>query len=205
MQPDESDAFDRLTRTIVQQVEAMKAMVNAFSDYARAPQILLRDVDVNELVADVVELYRASNSEVVIETELAGDVPVFEADADRLRQILHNLIKNAIEASPSGDEARVRIETRLVRESSRDLVEIRTQDFGRGLPEDMSEDIFEPHVTTKTRGSGLGLAIVKKIVEEHGGVVWAENQAQGGASVVMRFPVVSGDSQSASVTRIQAI
>lgn len=205
MQPDESDAFDRLTRTIVQQVEAMKAMVNAFSDYARAPQILLRDVDVNELVADVVELYRASKSEVVIETELAGNVPVLEADADRLRQILHNLIKNAIEASPSGDEAKVRIETRLVRESARDLIEIRTQDFGRGLPEDLAEDIFEPHVTTKIRGSGLGLAIVKKIVEEHGGVVWAENQAQGGASIVMRFPVVSGHSQSSSVTRIQAV
>lgn len=205
MQADESDAFDRLTRTIVQQVEAMKAMVNAFSDYARAPQIQLRDVDVNELVSDVVELYRASNSEIVIDTELAGDVPPLEADADRLRQILHNLIKNAIEASASAGEVRIRIETQLVRESSRDLVEVRTRDFGRGLPENMAEDIFDPHVTTKTKGSGLGLAIVKKIVEEHGGTVWAENQAQGGASVVMRFPVAHGDAQSASVTRRQAI
>jgi nitrogen fixation/metabolism regulation signal transduction histidine kinase len=98
----------------------------------------------------------------------------------------------------------VRIETLLVKGPPRDLIEIRTRDFGRGLPEDMAEDIFDPHVTTKTKGSGLGLAIVKKIVEEHGGVVWAENETQG-ASVIMQFPVVSGDSQSASETRRQAI
>jgi nitrogen fixation/metabolism regulation signal transduction histidine kinase len=202
---DDSNALDRLTRTIVQQVEAMKAMVNAFSDYARAPQMQLRDVDINELVTDVVELYRAGNSETDIEIVLADDLPPLEADADRLRQILHNLVKNALEAGPPGGAARIVIETLLVKESSRDLIEIRTHDFGRGLPDDMTEDIFEPHVTTKTKGSGLGLAIVKKIVEEHGGVVWAENQAGGGASVIMRFPVVSGDSQSTPMTKTQAI
>ena len=69
----------------------------------------------------------------------------------------------------------------------------------------MAEDIFDPHVTSKTKGSGLGLAIVKKIVEEHGGVVWAENEAQGGASVIVQFPIVSGDSRAASMTRRQAI
>ena len=205
MQADDGNALDRLTRTIVQQVEAMKTMVNAFSDYARAPRMQLLDVNVNELVTDVVELYRASDSEIIIETELADDVPPLEADADRLRQILHNLIKNALEASPSDSAARILIETLLIKESSRDLIEIRTHDFGRGLSEDMAEDIFAPHVTTKTKGSGLGLAIVKKIVEEHGGVVWAENQTQGGASVIMQFPVVSGDSQSASMTKRKAI
>ncbi len=204
MQAEDSDALDRLTRTIVQQVEAMKAMVNAFSDYARAPRMQLRDVDVNELITDVVELYRAGNSEIDIETVLVDDLPPLEADTDRLRQILHNLIKNALEASPSDDTARVRIETLFVKGPSRDLIEIRTRDFGRGLPEDMTEDIFDPHVTTKTKGSGLGLAIVKKIVEEHGGVVWAENKTQG-ASVVMQFPVGSGDSLSAPATRRQAI
>ncbi len=201
----DSNALDRLTRTIVQQVEAMKAMVNAFSDYARAPQIQLRDVDVNELVNDVVELYRASDSEVVIETTLAKDLPPLEADADRLRQILHNLIKNALEASPPETPARIHIETLFVKEPSRDLVEIRTRDFGRGLPENLTDDIFDPQVTTKTKGSGLGLAIVKKIVEEHGGVVWAESQPQGGASVIMQFPVVSGDSRSSPMTQRQAI
>lgn len=204
IQVEDSDAFDRLTRTIVQQVEAMKAMVNAFSDYARAPRMQLRDVDVNELITDVVELYRASNSEIDLETALADDLPPLEADTDRLRQVLHNLIKNALEASPSDGAARVRIETLFVKGPSRNLIEIRTRDFGRGLPENMTEDIFDPHVTTKTKGSGLGLAIVKKIVEEHGGVVWAENETKG-ASVTMQFPVVSGDSQSASETRKQAI
>ena len=205
MPVDDNNALDRLTRTIVQQVEAMKSMVNAFSDYARAPQIQLRDVDVNELVTDVVELYRASNSEIIIDTALAEDLPTLEADADRLRQILHNLVKNALEASPSDGPTRIIIETRLAKEPSRELIEIRIRDFGRGLPEDIAEDIFDPHVTTKTKGSGLGLAIVKKIVEEHGGVVWAENQAQGGASITMHFPVVSADSNSQSMTRSQAI
>ena len=204
MSAEDGDALDRLTRTIVQQVEAMKTMVNAFSDYARAPRMQLHDVDVNELIADVVELYRASDDEVDLETTLADDLPLLEADTDRLRQILHNLIKNALEASPSDSVARVRIETLFVKGSSRDLIEIRTRDFGRGLPENMTEDIFDPHVTTKTKGSGLGLAIVKKIVEEHGGVVWAENKAQG-ASVVMQFPVVSGDARSAPATRRQVI
>jgi nitrogen fixation/metabolism regulation signal transduction histidine kinase len=205
MPADDSDALDRLTRTIVQQVEAMKAMVNAFSDYARAPRMQLRDVDVNELVTDVVELYRASDSKIIIETEFADDLPPLEADADRLGQILHNLIKNALEAGPSDGAARIVIETLFVKEPSRDLIEIRTHDFGRGLPQDLAEDIFDPHVTTKTKGSGLGLAIVKKIVEEHGGVVWAENQPHGGASVIVRLPVVSGDTKFASMTRKQAI
>jgi len=205
MPADDSNALDRLTRTIVQQVEAMKSMVNAFSDYARAPQIKLRDVDVNELITDVVELYKTSNSESVIETQLAEDLPLLEADADRLRQILHNLVKNALEASPPDGAARILIETQFVKESSRDFIEIRTHDFGRGLPVDMVDDIFDPHVTTKTKGSGLGLAIVKKIVEEHGGVVWAENQAEGGATVIMQLPVIPGDSQSAKMAEKQAI
>jgi nitrogen fixation/metabolism regulation signal transduction histidine kinase len=165
----------------------------------------LRNSDVNELVADLVELYRASDSETVIETRLGDDVPPLEADADRLRQILHNLIKNALEASEPDNPVRILIETRYVKEPSRELVEIRTRDYGRGLPENMAEDIFNPQVTTKTRGSGLGLAIVKKIVEEHGGVVWAENEPQGGATVVMQFPVVSVDSEPASTTQRQAI
>ena len=113
MQAEDGDALDRLTRTIVQQVEAMKTMVNAFSDYARAPRMQLRDVDVNELITDVVELYRAGDSEIDLETALADDLPLMEADTDRLRQILHNLIKNALEASPSDGTARVRIETAL--------------------------------------------------------------------------------------------
>jgi nitrogen fixation/metabolism regulation signal transduction histidine kinase len=204
MQAEDSEALDRLTRTIVQQVEAMKTMVNAFSDYARAPRMQLRDVDVNELITDVVELYRASNSEIDLETALADDLPPLEADTDRLRQILHNLIKNALEASPSDSAARVRIETLFVKGPSRNRIEIRIRDFGRGLPENMTEDIFDPHVTTKTKGSGLGLAIVKKIVEEHGGVVWAENKAEG-AIVIMQFTVVSGDARSTPATRKQAI
>jgi nitrogen fixation/metabolism regulation signal transduction histidine kinase len=209
---EDSDALDRLTRTIVQQVEAMKAMVNAFSDYARTPRMLIQTIDLNELITDVVALYRGGDGdsfidgESLIETELAENLPPVEVDPDRIRQILHNLIKNSLEAGAVEGPARILIETRFLRESSRDIVEIRTRDWGRGFSDDIAEHVFEPYVTTKTKGSGLGLAIVKKIVEEHGGVVWAENQSDGGASVVMQLPVVtSAQSQTDAVAQKQAI
>ncbi|MDX1434505.1 MAG: ATP-binding protein [Gammaproteobacteria bacterium] len=197
MSSGDEEALDRLTRTIVQQVEAMKAMVNAFSDYARTPRMQLRELDLNELITDVVELYRASATRQVIETRLEKDLPRLEADTDRLRQILHNLLKNALEASPRNRTARVLIETRRLSEAGRELVEMRTRDWGRGFPSDIAEHAFEPYVTSKTKGSGLGLAIVKKIVEEHGGMVWAESPPDGGACVVVQFPVVAHAAESA--------
>ena len=184
---DDSQVFDRLTRTIVQQVESMKSMVNAFSDYARSPRMELEALDVNELVRDVVELYRDSDGTTRVCAELDGPVPPLRADAGRLRQVLHNLVRNALDAS-EGDDGTVVVSTRSVQDAARNYVDVCVHDHGPGFPTDILDRVFEPYVTTKPKGTGLGLAIVKKIVEEHGGLVWADNNGGTGASVTMRFP-----------------
>ncbi|MCP5149384.1 MAG: HAMP domain-containing protein [Ectothiorhodospiraceae bacterium] len=201
----EGEALDRLTRTIVQHVEAMKEMVNAFSDYARSPRMQAIPVDVNDVITDVTELYRAAPERQTIALELACDLPMPAADPDQLRQVLHNLIKNAIEAQPDGP-ARVTVHTALVEAEGRRAIEVRVRDHGPGFPADIVDRVFEPYVTTKTKGTGLGLAIVKKIVEEHGGTVRAENEPDGGASVVLRLAVdASGHASRGQSTHREAV
>ena len=191
MTASEAVLLDSSTRTIIQQVESMKNMVNAFSDYARSPRMRPLPLDLTGLILDVVELYRAGEGGNAIRTELAEQLPLFSADPDRLRQALHNLIKNALEASAPGPNRLVLIKTAWVPDMTGPYIELRVRDQGSGFPENIMDQVFQPYVTTKPEGSGLGLAIVKKIVEEHGGVVWAENNPKGGASVVIRFPVVA--------------
>jgi signal transduction histidine kinase len=147
------------------------------------------------------ELYRGNETIQPVELKLSKLPPV-QADPDRLRQILHNLIKNAIEANEGVTSPLVTIETRCARETSRSYIEIRVSDGGPGFRSDIVDKVFDPYVTTKPKGNGLGLAIVKRIVEEHGGVVWAENQKTGGARVVIQLPVAArnaepGDASSA--------
>ena len=184
MEGAERDTLDRLTRTIVHQVEALKNMVNAFSEYARSPVMQPRRLSVNELVRDVAELYQGGSQTLTrLHTRLAEDLPRVDADPDRLRQILHNLIKNALESAP---ESRVMITTRAA--AAEPAIELEVSDNGPGFPPDLVARIFEPYVTSKARGSGLGLAIVKKIAEEHGGRVHAGNAEGGGARVTVVLP-----------------
>ena len=186
MAEEESELLDRLTRTIVQQVEGMKGMVNAFSEYARSPQLNPELVDLSALVTDVAELYLASHT---IRTDVSKELSEIELDPDKIRQVLHNLIKNALEASEKGD-AVVSISAGIECERGRNHLDLRVSDEGNGFPPDILEQVFEPYVTSKPRGTGLGLAIVKRIVEEHGGAVRVENNDEAGASVIMRFPIV---------------
>ncbi len=190
MDADEANTLDRMTNTIIQQVGTMKEMVNAFSDYARPPQIRPEQLNINPMIEEVVMLYQQVDNKIRVELTLDQALPKIEADQNRLRQILNNLIKNAIEAASDQAETQLTITTRSHSHSAdRDFVEIRILDNGPGFPDDLLGEIFEPYVTTKKRGTGLGLAIVKKIVEEHGGIVWVENTKQGGA-VIIRLPVV---------------
>ena len=183
---EEARILDRATQTIVAQVEAMKSMVNAFGEYARQPRGEVGMVDVNQLVRDVAELYRANAAGARLELDLAPELPKVRADADRLRQVLHNLFNNALEALGERGDGWVRVVTRGSADG--EAVEVEVSDNGPGIPEEMLERLFEPYVTSKSRGTGLGLAIVKKIVEEHGGTVWAENRPEGGARLVIRLP-----------------
>lgn len=202
MSSQDAEILDRLTRTIVQQVEGMKEMVNAFSDYARTPQVRPQWLNLNTLVADVVELYRSDVSAGTIKTRLSRELPAIYADPDRIGQVLHNLIKNALEASTTGQGAGVAVETRCVKDSARSYISLTISDSGGGFADGIIEQVFEPYVTTKPRGTGLGLAIVRKIVEEHGGVVYARNNRRGGATVSVRLPAKSGaEERSGNMTR----
>jgi len=176
----EAQTLDRMTHTIIQQVDSMKEMVNAFSEYARSPQIIMKPLALDEIVNEVLDLYP---SKVICRS--LENVQV-EADAGRLRQVLHNVLKNALESNPTAPQ--ITVSTTTHEENTTRFVELKIKDNGHGISEDMLGSIFEPYVTTKTKGTGLGLAIVKKIVEEHGGIIWVENNADIGASVMIKLP-----------------
>lgn len=194
--------LDRSTTIIINQVEALKGMVRDFADYARGPRTAFVLVDINALVQEIHDLYRAREDGLELELDLAPGLPAIQADAARLRQLLHNLVKNALEAVCANAHGWIRLATRSwagapaagvhVRTGGdRDAssgVEIVIEDNGVGIPSGLAETLFEPYVTNKPKGTGLGLAIVRKIVDEHGGAVWAENRASSGARVVVRLP-----------------
>lgn len=185
----EAQVLDRATHTIVTQVEAMRDMVNAFSDYARAPEISTSRFQLNSLIREVAYLYRPKADEAVVELSLDENLPEVEADNQWIRQLLHNLIRNAMEAMDGQDDARLNISTRLAGESGREFAEIAVRDNGPGIDPETLSQLFEPYVTTKTKGTGLGLAIVKKLIEEHGGTVTAENLEDRGACIIVRLPL----------------
>jgi nitrogen fixation/metabolism regulation signal transduction histidine kinase len=185
----EAEVLDRATHTIVQQVEAMKEMVNAFSDYARAPDIDLNKFDIEALVHEVVDLYRAQESDIKIILKTASDMPMIEADVGRMRQILHNLLRNAVEALEGADNGLIEVDVDSMEVHDVDVVEIVVADNGPGFKADSLTQVFDPYVTTKPKGTGLGLAIVKKLVEEHAGTIDAENSTAGGARIRIQLPV----------------
>ncbi|PIE82945.1 MAG: two-component sensor histidine kinase [Candidatus Contendobacter odensis] len=194
---DQGSVLDRGTHTIVQQVQAMKEMVDAFNDYARSPHLQLAPLDINAFVTEVLYIYRDYPAGIEIKLELAEALFWVNADKGRLRQLLHNLVKNAIEAVRDVPESTLWIATRHVHAMGTDCVELSVRDNGSGFPDSVLSNAFEPYVTTKSKGTGLGLAIVKKIVEEHGGSIQLESQVEGGARVIVCLPLCQ--SQDAAI------
>jgi PAS domain S-box-containing protein len=188
---DDAEVLDRATHTIVQQVETLKGMVNAFSEYARAPELKLSRVDLNELVAEVVELYRAQGSAATLQARTDPQLPPLRADRGRLRQVLNNLIANGLEAIDGTADGRVTVATEMKSGPEGDSAVIMVTDNGHGFRQEMLARVFDPYVTSKPRGTGLGLAIVKKIAEEHGGSIEADNQPGGGAFVRVVLPLAA--------------
>ncbi len=187
MDPADAEVLDRSTHTIVQQVQVMEEMVKAFSDYARTPQLRLQRLDLRRLVEEVLDLYRGEAAASFV-IDFDSSLPLVRVDGGRMRQLLHNVVKNALEAATPGRQCEITISARaLAAETGR--VELRIGDNGPGFPPDMSGQFFEPYITSKHKGTGLGLAVVKKIVEEHGGNVWAENAPEGGAVIVIQLPL----------------
>jgi len=199
--PEDAQVLERATSTIVNQVETLKRMVNAFSEYARSPEMHVAAFDLNSLVAEVAELFRPVGSTVEIVVRLDPAVGAVEADRGRIRQVLNNLLTNALEALEGQPGARVEVATEQVaRDSGRaPQTAIVVSDNGPGFARELLPRIFDPYVTSKPRGTGLGLAIVKKIVEEHGGSIDADNRPEGGGRVRVMLPVK--DSSRLAVAR----
>lgn len=181
----DAEMLRRATNTIVSQVSAMKAMVNEFSEYARAPTLNLTSLDLNNLLEDVLALYEPQAIE--IRAIMGHDLPLISGDATMLRQVLHNLLQNAQDALEGVSVPVIEISTSQVDH----MVRLVVADNGAGFPLGMMSRAFEPYVTTKRHGTGLGLAIVKKIVEEHKGQIEIRNREQGGAVVTVTLPVAT--------------
>jgi nitrogen fixation/metabolism regulation signal transduction histidine kinase len=199
LQPPEQAVLTKSVKTIVDQVDAMKRLVNDFRDYARLPAAVLEPVDLNALVADVMHLYEATA--VPIHLELDAQIPRVLGDAEQLRQVLHNLLQNAQDATeqslaalaatapatvpgtapaalPAGADVSIVLRTQLLPNSGR--VRLSVLDHGGGFPENILKRAFEPYVTTKQRGTGLGLAVVKKIADDHASRIEISNRVQDG-------------------------
>ena len=189
MNPQDAQVLERATHTIVAQVDAMKQMVNAFSEYARAPDLHFARFDLNQLVTEVVDLYRAQANDVQLRLHLEEHLPEISADRMRIRQILNNLVTNSLEALEGRADACIDVETHRAEEGGMPTASVVVADNGPGFPRESIGTIFDPYVTTKPKGTGLGLAIVKKIVEEHGGRIEADNRSTGGARVRIVLPL----------------
>jgi nitrogen fixation/metabolism regulation signal transduction histidine kinase len=212
--PQDAALIDRSTRTIVAQVEAMKAMVNDFSDYARTPQSQPVPLAFDRLVQEVLDLYRSAGAGALV-VNLEAPETLVRGDATRLRQVIHNLVKNAQEALEGRPEPHIKVSTRRLdgplvelpgegdtngHEHDAGLVQLEVTDNGPGFDAEIQERMFEPYVTSKPKGTGLGLAIVKKIIEEHGGMIGADNTGSG-ATIRIRLPICLGGPPAAAKER----
>ena len=174
----------RSTDTIIKQVAAMKEMVEAFRNYARAPALKLEKQDLNKIIEEVLLLYEAGAC--TFDAVFSNIPAVMYADATAMRQVLHNIFKNAAEAAEEAAQPQVHIHTA----NADGQITLTVTNNGKSFGKDMLANAFEPYVTDKPTGTGLGLPVVKKIVEEHGGRIALSNPAEGGACVKITLPAL---------------
>jgi nitrogen fixation/metabolism regulation signal transduction histidine kinase len=183
----------------VAQVEALRTLVDAFGDYAQEPILSRESIRLDQLVREVVVLYQQGDTDLAFELDLCPGPEGLAADSGRLRQMLHNLIRNAKEAGAAGDKAgqqdqsgepvALTIRSRMIQLESQAWLSLELCDNGPGFPEAVLGQPFEPYVTSKPSGSGLGLAICRKIVAEHEGRISLSNIETGGAMVTILLPL----------------
>lgn len=203
--PADAAILDKSTLTIVNQVTAMKRMVDDFRDYARTPPAKPSELDLNDLISEILNLYLSDDGRDAIHVALASDLPQVMGDATQLRQVIHNLLQNAQDAVldqvQSGDRAtapRIDVVTEVVNYQSPAgaacaAVRFTISDNGPGFAPKILARAFEPYVTSKVRGTGLGLAMVKKIVDEHGGKIDIQNRSDGtGAKISILLLKLAG-------------
>jgi nitrogen fixation/metabolism regulation signal transduction histidine kinase len=181
---DDTDVLNKAVATIVNQVDAMKTMVNEFSEYARAPKLNLELTDINKFIKEISHLFE--NSGIKISTKLSKDLPEIKVDVNMMRQVLINLIQNAQDAMTNNTKNPI---IQINTNKQKNYIALSIEDNGPGFSMDILKKAFEPYVTTKSHGTGLGLAIVKKIIEEHEGVITIENVKSGGAVINIQLPI----------------
>jgi signal transduction histidine kinase len=177
-----------------EEIVRLERLTHTFLDFARPPQLDKRPFELQSLLQDTVALLsgRAHEQEVGIHCESPSVPVLIEADCGQIRQVVLNLLLNALEAVPHDGQICVRLETtRRTATAPRGAV-IHVSDSGPGLPADLGEEIFTPFVSTKATGIGLGLSICKRIVEAHGGEITASNRPEGGATFLVHLPRLSG-------------
>jgi nitrogen fixation/metabolism regulation signal transduction histidine kinase len=195
LSPQDIELLNKSTGTIVNQVAAMKRMVDDFREYARTPPAVLETLNLNELVEEILHLYLRGDDGDIIHPMLAPNLPPVMGDATQLRQVIHNLLQNAqdalVEHRADAPHPRIDVTTEAIHYRAADgavntAVRLAVTDNGPGFTPKILARAFEPYVTSKARGTGLGLAMVKKIIDEHGGRIDIQNQVDGsGASVVI--------------------
>jgi nitrogen fixation/metabolism regulation signal transduction histidine kinase len=186
--PDRSALVQRATGTIVNQVDSLQRLVDAFGDYARPDRGRREALDLDALIDGVVDLWSAGETGVAFDIETGHGRARPIADAGQLQQVLNNLVRNAREAHPAGTP-RLSIRTRVDEAGERDWLIVEVCDDGPGFDPEILPRVFEPYASTKPRGTGLGLAIVQRIVERSGGRIEADNAAGGGACVRLALPM----------------
>ena len=189
----EREALDRSTRTIAEQVQTLKRMVDAFASYARSERLNLRNADLNRLIEDVVELHREPENPITFSLQLETAMKPMMFDQDGLRQVLNNVIGNTCEALKGMPDATISICSKLETQQEQPGVSVIIKDNGRGFEPQIIDRVFEPYITSKTDGTGLGMAIVKRITQAHGGFVVVSNLEQGGGCVKIWLPKSTAD------------
>ncbi len=180
----EQAVLDKSVRTIVEQVDAMKRLVNEFRDYARLPAAELQPLDLNTLIADVLALYAGDGAEAAtIVRDLDPQCPPIQGDAQQLRQVVHNLLQNAQDACEAVPARPAHVHIRTEWQAERACVRLTVSDSGPGFEPHILQRAFEPYVTTKAKGTGLGLAVVKKIADDHRARIGLRNLVQAGQVV----------------------
>jgi len=192
--------LEKASGTIVSQVEALRRLVDAFGDYAQEPRLTLEVVRLDALIREVVALYQQGDSSLEFALDLCTGPDGLKADSGRLRQLLHNLIRNAAEARAK-ERATITIGTRTMKEHGAGWLRLEVADDGPGFPADVLHKPFEPYVTSKQHGSGLGLAISRKIVHEHDGRIAIANGPEGGAQVEVLLPLAIDPTEETTPVR----
>ena len=185
---EEKDFIDAATKTIISQVDVLRDLVSAFSNFAEREKLQFKKADIHNLIEESIRLYSRQHTNITIDLK-KGDVGIIEIDTNKIQQVLSNLLLNAIDACQGTKEPKIKLETKLKKINSRDCCELIFRDNGQGFEKNMISTAFEPYQTSKKQGKGLGLAIVKSIIDEHKGEINIEKSGLG-ATIKITLPIV---------------